>query len=70
MPRPFRMLARAPAAALRAIRRTSKTFPVNWAFTPSNLGQKHHVPSYAASERGQSAAWLETNALPRCPNCG
>jgi hypothetical protein len=52
LPRPYRMVARPPADASRAICRTCKTFPVNWPFIPSNLGQQGGVPSYAASERG------------------
>jgi hypothetical protein len=45
------MLARAPGDVTRCECRTSKTFPTARTFTPSSLGQRGSVPSYARSER-------------------
>jgi hypothetical protein len=52
----------APGDASGAKCRTTKTFPVGWAFTPSNLGQKDHVPGYAGSERAWCPA--RTRVVP------
>jgi len=67
LPRPYRMVARPPADASRAICRTCKTFPVNWPFIPSNLGQQGGVPSYAASERGILARRGQDGRTPGRP---
>jgi hypothetical protein len=54
----------APGDASGAKCRTLKTFPVGRAFTPSNLGQKDHVPRYAWSERVMPCANAANAAQP------